>query len=203
MPIIAYLRVSKDSQDVKNQRLAILDYAHIHKIEIGQFIEASVSSRRSTAERKIDALLSQLQTSDTLIVAELSRLGRSVGEIITTVDALIKKKTRFIVIKEKIDLSGDHDLQSKVMITLFGLFADIERDLISLRTKEGLAAARAAGKLLGRPKGKLGLSKLDGKEEEIKKLLALKVSKASIAKITGCTPATLLHFIKTRRLAGK
>lgn len=203
MSIIAYLRVSKDSQDTNNQKLAILDYAHAHKMEIGQFMEISVSSRRSATERKIDALLSQLQAGDTLIVAELSRLGRSVGEIITGVDALIKKKTRFIAIKEKIDLSGSHDLQSKVMITLFGLFADIERDLISLRTKEGLAAARAKGKLLGRPKGKLGYSKLDGKEEEIKKLLSLKVSKASIAKITGCTPATLHHFIKTRKLAGK
>lgn len=202
MPVIAYLRVSKDSQDVKNQRLAILEHAHTHRMEIGQFIEATVSSRRSTIERKIDVLLSQLQAGDTLIIAELSRLGRSVGEIITTVDALIKKKTRFIAIKEKIDLAGSHDLQSKMMITLFGLFADIERDLISLRTKEGLAAARAAGKLLGRPKGKLGYSKLDGREEEIKKLLSLKVSKASIAKITGVTSATLYHFLQTRKLIG-
>lgn len=202
MPIIAYLRVSKDSQDVKNQRLAILEYAHTHRMEIQQFMEVTISSRRSTTERKIDVLLSQLQAGDSLIVAELSRLGRSVGEIIATVDALIKKKTRFIAIKEKIDIAGSHDLQSKMMITLFGLFADIERDLISLRTKEGLAAARAAGKLLGRPKGKLGYSKLDGREEEIKKLLSLKVSKASIAKITGVTSATLYHFLQTRKLIG-
>ena len=84
-------------------------------------------------------------------------------------------------------------MQSKVMVTLFGLFAEIERELISMRTKEGLAAARASGKRLGRPKGRLGQSKLDGKEEEIQKLLSLQVSKSPIAKITGVDRST--HII--------
>ncbi len=88
-------------------------------------------------------------------------------------------------LKEGIHLDGQQDLKTKVMVTLFGLFADIERELISLRTKEGLAAARASGKRLGCPQGRLGKSKLDGKEKDIQELLALKVSKASIAKITG------------------
>lgn len=88
------------------------------------------------------------------------------------------------------------------MVTMFGLFADIERELISMRTKEGLAAARAKGKLLGRPKGTLGKSKLDGKEEEIKRLLGLGVSQSSIAKITGVHKTTLHRFIKSRRLVG-
>ena len=86
------------------------------------------------------------------------------------------------------------------MVTLFGLFAEIERDLISMRTKEGLAVARASGKRLGRPKGKLGQSKLNGKEEEIQELLNLKVSKSSIAKITGVDRSTLYNFIRTRQL---
>ena len=86
------------------------------------------------------------------------------------------------------------------MVTLFGLFADIERELISMRTKEGLAAARASGKRLGRPKGKLGQSKLNGKEDEIQRLLTLKVSKASIAKITGVDRSTLYHFMRSRNL---
>lgn len=86
---------------------------------------------------------------------------------------------------------------------MFGLFADIERDLISIRTTEGLAAAKASGKQLGRPAGTLGRSKLDGREEEIRELLGLNVSKSSIAKITGVDRATLNHFIKTRRLAAK
>ena len=86
------------------------------------------------------------------------------------------------------------------MVTLFGLFAEIERELISMRTKEGLAAARASGKRLGRPKGKLGPSKLNGKEGEIQRLLNLKVSKSSIAKITGVDRSTLYHFIRSRNL---
>src|SRR5215210_1094787 len=86
------------------------------------------------------------------------------------------------------------------MIALFGLFAEVERDLISERTKEGLAAARAKGRLLGRPKGSLGTSKLDGKEEEIRMLLEKEVSKASIAKIVAVSSTNLRHFIRTRKL---
>jgi DNA invertase Pin-like site-specific DNA recombinase len=89
------------------------------------------------------------------------------------------------------------------MIALFGLFAEVERDLISERTKEGLAAARAKGRLLGRPKGSLGQSKLDGKEAEIRLLLEKEVSKASIAKIVEVSRTALLHFIRTRKLAPK
>ena len=130
-------------------------------------------------------------------------MGRSVGEVITTIDALVKRDIRFFAIKEGIRLNGKVDLQTKVTITLFSLFAEIERELISQRTREALAAAKAKGKKLGRPKGKLGRSKLDGREEEIKKLLALNVSKASIAKITGVNRGTIVHFIKSRKLQKK
>ena len=106
-------------------------------------------------------------------------------------------------IKEGLRLTGAHDLQTTVIVTLFGLFAEIERTLLSLRTKEALAAAKAAGKALGRPRGALGKSKLDGKKEEIKTLLALRVSKASIAKITGVDRATLYHFMRSRGLMPK
>ncbi len=131
----------------------------------------------------------------------IKRMGRSVGEIITTVDTLVRKKIRFIAVKEGIRLNGSQDMRTKVMVTMFSLFAEIERDLISMRTKEGLAAAKASGKRLGRPKGVLGKSKLDGREDEIKRLLALGVSKASIAKITGVDRSTLYNFIKSRGLA--
>ncbi len=201
MRTVAYLRVSKDSQDVKNQRLAILEFARREKMEVDDFVEITVSSRKSTKERKVDQLLEELDTGDTLIVSELSRMGRSVGEIITTVDTLVKKKIRFIAVKEGIRLNGSQDMQTKVMVTMFSLFAEIERDLISLRTKEGLAAAKASGKKLGRPKGVLGKSKLDGREDEITRLLTLGVSKASIAKITGVDRSTLYNFIRSRELA--
>ena len=100
MKTIAYLRVSKDSQDVRNQRLAILEFAQQEKLEISEFMELSMSSRRSSKERQIDLLMTQLESGDTLIVSELSRMGRSVGEIITTVDALVKQRIRFMAIKE-------------------------------------------------------------------------------------------------------
>lgn len=200
MKTMAYLRVSKDSQDVRNQRLAILEFAQQEKLDISEFMELSVSSRHSPKARQIDLLLARLESGDTLVVSELSRMGRSVGEIITLVDTLVKQQVRFMAIKEGICLDGKQDVQSKVLVTLFGLFAEIERELISIRTKEGLAAARASGKRLGRPKGKLGQSKLNGKEAEIQKLLHLKVSKSSIAKITGVDRSTLYHFMRSRNL---
>ncbi len=200
MKTLAYLRVSKDTQDVKNQKFAILEFAQQEQISVDQFVEITVSSRKSTKERRIDQLLEQLSSGDTLIVSELSRMGRSVGEIITIVDTLAWRKIRLLAVKEGIRLDGEESLQTKVMVTMFSLFAEIERELISMRTKEALAAARAKGTKLGRPKGSKGKSKLDGKEEEIKKLLKLKVSKASIAKITGVDRGTLNHFIKSREL---
>jgi len=200
MKTIAYLRVSKDTQDTDNQRLAILDFSHKNKIDIDEFIEVNISSKRSPRERRIDELLQALHSHDCLIVSELSRLGRSLGQIIQIVDRLVKNQISFIAIKENLKVNGKPDIQTKVVVSMFGLFAEIERDLISERTRQGLAAARAKGKLLGRPKGSLGKSRLDGKENEIKSLLAKDVSKASIAKILEVSRTTLLSFIRTRKL---
>jgi len=201
MKTVAYLRVSKDTQDVNNQKLAILEFAQREKMEVDDFVEITASSRKSTKERKIDLLLEQLDPEDTLIVSELSRVGRSVGKIITTVDTLMRGRIRFIAVEESIRFNGSQDLRTKVMVTMFGLFAEIERDLISMRTREGMAAAKASGKKLGRPKGVPGKLKLDGREDEIKRLLALGVSKSSIAKITGVDRSTLYNFIRSRELA--
>jgi DNA invertase Pin-like site-specific DNA recombinase len=200
MSILAYLRVSKHTQDVTHQRLTILEFARRERLEVTDFIEVSASSRVSTKARKVDLLLARLAPGDTLIVSELSRLGRSVGEIITTVDTLVKRQIHLLAIKESIHLVGIQDLQTRVIVTLFGLFAEIKRELIAMRTKEALAAARAAGKRLGRPRGARGRSKLDGREQEIQKLLGLHVSKASIAKMTWVDRATLYHFIRSRGL---
>jgi DNA invertase Pin-like site-specific DNA recombinase len=203
MTTIAYLRVSTAAQEINNQRLAILEFARTAHMEVHEFLEIQASSRRSATVRQLDVLLSRLAPGDALIVSELSRLGRSVGEIITTVDILVKRQIRVFALKEGLRLAGGQDLQSRVMVTLFGLFAEIERELLSRRTKEALAAARAAGKRLGRPPGAWGKSKLDGKEREIQTLLALQVSKASIAKITGVDRSTLSHFMRSRGLAGQ
>ena len=116
------------------------------------------------------------------------------------IDDLITNQIRFVAIKENIELSGKQDIQTKVMVTMFSLFAEIERDLISERTKEGIAAARTKGKIIGRPKGTLGKSKLDGKEGEIRLLLEKDVGTTSIAKIMGVSRTALRHFIRTRKL---
>ncbi len=201
MKTIAYLRVSTGSQNLANQKLAVLDYARQKRFAIDRFVEAQVSSRKGPAERRVEELLGSLEAGDRLVVSELSRLGRSLVQVIQFVDELVKRKVRFVAIKEDIRFEGKQDLQTKVMIALFGLFAEVERDLISERTKEGLVAARARGRLLGRPKGSLGTSKLDGKEGEIRKLLEKEVSKRSLAKIMDVSTTNLRHFIRTRKLA--
>ena len=200
MKTVAYIRISTSGQNLATQKLAILDYARQKGIRIDEFIGVQVSTRKPGQRRGIEELLENLNEGDTLIVSEISRLGRSLGQIIQIVDRLLKAKIRFVAIKEAISFDGEQDMRTKVMIALFGLFAEVERDIISERTKEGLAAAKAKGKLLGRPKGSLGKSRLDGKEEEIRLLLEKTVSKASIAKIMDVSRSALYHFIRTRRL---
>jgi DNA invertase Pin-like site-specific DNA recombinase len=200
MKTLAYLRISTDSQDLNAQKLAILDFAQREGIVIDAFIEATASAGKTRKARRLDELMDRFDRGDRLIVSELSRLGRSLGQVIGIVDTLVKRKIAFIAVKENIRFEGKQDMQTKVMVALFALFAEVERDLISERTKEGLAKARASGKKLGRPKGALGRSRLNGKEGEIQTLLEKGVSKAAIAKINGVSRTTLYHFIQTRRL---
>ena len=200
MSVWAYLRVSRDGQDTNHQRFAILEFAHKEKLHIDDSIEVEVSLRRSRKERCIDFLSDSLKEGDSLIVSKLSRLGRSLGEVVSLVYDLHKRKIKFIAIKEKIHLADKYDMQSKVAITFFSLFAELERDLNSLRTKEALAALKREGKRLGRPKGIVGKSRLDGKELEISKFVGLKVSKTSIARIMEVDRSTLLNFMRSRKL---
>jgi len=200
MKTLAYLRVSTDKQDLRNQKLEILEYARDNGFKIDGFIEIEMSSQKTPAQRRIDEVLAALDRSDLLIVSELSRLGRSVGQVVALVDELVKSGIRLIAIKEGIKIDGKKDMQTKVMVTMFSLFAELERDLISQRTKNGLQAARARGKVLGRPKGSLGKSKLDGKEKQIKEELKYGVAKAAIARKLGVSRTSMVNFIKTRKL---
>ena len=200
MSVLSYIRVSTNTQDVKNQRYEILEYARTHDLTIDRFIEIEISSRKDRKQRRIEEILQELSPGDTLVVSELSRLGRSTGEVIALVNELVRKKVRFIAIKQNLNINNGHDMTSKIIVTLFGLMAELERDLISMRTREALAALKAQGKVLGRPKGSLGKSKLDGREDEIIRLLKSKVSKAAIARITGVSWLTLDRFIKSRGL---
>ena len=200
MKTIAYLRVSTDKQDLKNQKLEILEYAQRNGMSVNEFIEIEISSLQDRKKRKIDELFEKLQPGNTLIVSELSRIGRSTGDVINIINALIKKQVKFIAIKQNLIINGKHDLQSKILMTIFSLLSELERDLISSRTIEALKAKRAQGIRLGRPKGKLGVSKLDGKKEQIQELLRHKVSKSAIARMLGVSRTTVIDFMKSRNL---
>jgi DNA invertase Pin-like site-specific DNA recombinase len=197
MTTFGYIRVSTNEQDFESQKLAILDFARTEKINIDDFMEVKVSSRKTTKKRKVDELLEALMTDDVLIVSELSRLARSVGQIAIIVNELIKKKVQFISIKENIRINGKMDISAKVMVTMFSLFAEIERDLISERTKEGLKAAKAKGKKLGRPKGSRVLR---GKEDFIKNELKYGTPHSVIARKIGVGRDTISRFVKDFKL---
>jgi DNA invertase Pin-like site-specific DNA recombinase len=122
---IAYIRTSTDKQDLNNQKLQIFEFAKKHKLEVDDFIQMTISSRKTSKERRIDEMLQSLDDADTLIVTELSRLGRSTAEVIGLINELIKKQVRVIAIKQNLDIK-QHDMTSKVMITLFSLFSELE-----------------------------------------------------------------------------
>lgn len=197
MKTVAYFKTSIDRQEVREQRQGIVEFAQGEGITISRFIEVPASA---TGRKRLDQLFSQLEPGDTLIVSELSRIGRSVGQIVRTVDALVKGKIRFIAVKEGICLDEERNSETQAMIKIFGLLAQTDRDLVTVHTKEGLVAARGKGKKLGRPKGSLGKSKLDGKAEEIKRLLASGVSKGAIARMMGVGRTAVNHFVNSRGL---
>ncbi len=135
-------RSDTSKQDVKNQRHEILEAARLKDLKIDDFVSITMTSRKTAAQRRIDEVLARLQRGDTLIVTELSRLGRNTAEVILLVNALVQRGIRLIALKQHIDLT-DHDMSSKIIITVFSLLAELERDLISMRTREALAANTA------------------------------------------------------------
>ncbi|QDP72196.1 resolvase [Legionella israelensis] len=197
---IAYIRTSTDKQDLNNQKLEIFEYAKKHQLHINDFIEMSISSRKTSKERRIDEMLEALNDADILIVTELSRLGRSTAEVIGLINQLLKKQVRIIVIKQQLDIK-QHDMTSKVMITLFSLFSELERDLISLRTKEALASKKRQGIKLGKPKGTIQKSKFDKDVDKINELLNLGLSVRKISAFLGYSNHIgLNNYIRKRNL---
>ncbi len=200
---IAYIRVSTDKQDAKNQKLEIYEYARRRGIDVDDFVEITMSSRRTTKQRRIDEVVERLEASDTLMITELSRLGRSVLEIITLVDTMLKRGIRVIAIKQNLDIQGKHDIASEITTTIFSLMAKIERDLTSQRTKEALAAKKSQGVTLGKPKGTVQKSKFDKDLDRIKELLKLGLSVRKIAHLLGLTNHIALNtYIRKRKLRG-
>jgi len=197
--VFAYIRVSTDRQTVENQRFEILKFADEKKIHVDKWIEETISGVKKYHERKLGKLLKNLEKNDILIVSELSRLGRNLMEVMSILHDCMDRESKVYAIKEGYKLGNN--INSKVLAFAFGLSAEIERNLISQRTKEALARKRSEGKTLGRPKGSLSKkTKLTGKEEEIKELLRKKVSVSAVGRILGVHRLTADSFIKSRKL---
>lgn len=182
MKVIGYIRVSTDKQDAEKQHHLLLQYSQQHKLFIDEFIEVEISSRKNTKERRIDELLTKLNTGDTLIVAELSRLGRNMIETLNIINTLTENGVNIIFVRQpELSTTGPH---TKLLLAIYSYFAETEREFISIRTKQGLAAVKASGKTLGRPNGSRNKERvLDPYKEQIRQYLTLELDLASIMKL--------------------
>lgn len=193
--IYAYIRVSTDKQTVENQRFEINNFAKEKGISIEKWISETVSGTKTVAERKLGPLLKKMKKGDTLIISEISRLGRNLMQIMSILNMCMTKDTAVLTVKERYELGNN--INSQVLAFAFGLSAQIERDLISQRTKEGLARRVAEGKKLGRTVGgKNSHYKLTGKEHIIKQMLDEGKSKAAICRRLKCHLLTLTDHLK-------
>ena len=200
--IYGYIRVSSDKQTVENQRFEINNFCQREHLQINGWIEETISGTKNYDKRELGQLLKRIQKDDLIICAELSRLGRSLFMIMEILSLCMKKECRVWTIKDNYRL-GD-DIQSKVLAFAFGLSAEIERNLISQRTKEALARKKAEGVVLGRPKGRKTSPekhKLHKKEYLISELLANGMSQRKIAKLFKVDRNTLSRFIHLNHLA--
>ena len=195
--VYGYIRVSSDKQTVENQRFEILNFCEKEGMTIDGWIEETVSGTKSYDKRELGNLLNKVHKDDLIICSELSRLGRNLFMIMEILNQCMDKECRVWTIKDSYRL-GD-DIQSKVLAFAFGLSAEIERNLISQRTKEALARKKAEGVVLGRPKGrKSDKVKLSGKEDIIKDLREHGVTITEIAKIYKVNRNTVSAFIRER-----
>ena len=192
-----YIRVSSDKQTVENQRFEIGRFCAAQEMEIDGWIEETISGTRDYDKRKLGELLRNVRAGDLIICSELSRLGRSLYMVMEILSLCMERDCRVWTVKDNFRL-GD-DIQSKVLAFAFGLSAEIERNLISQRTKEALNRKRAEGVHLGRPKGALSKRvKLTGKEEVIRVLREEGTSWSQIARLLHVDRSTLVRFAKSR-----
>lgn len=192
-----YIRVSSDKQTVENQRFEIINFCEKNELKIDGWIEETVSGTKSYDKRELGTLLEKVTVGDLIVCSELSRLGRNLFMIMEILNQCMTKECRVWTIKDGYRL-GD-DIQSKVLAFAFGLSAEIERNLISQRTREALARKKAEGVILGRPKGsKSSHVKLSGKEEIIKDLREHGVPINEIARIYKVNRNTVSKFIRDK-----
>ena len=194
-----YIRVSTDKQTTENQRYEILKFAHEKKLRIDTWIEETISATKKLSDRKLVTLIERMREEDILIVTEVSRLGRSILEVMSILHTLMEKDVKVFTTKERYELGNN--ISSKVLAFAFSLSAEIERSMISSRTKEALARKKSEGKRLGRPKGKLSsVTKLSGKDDLIREYLAKNIPQTIMARLLGVTRLTVRHYIRTRKL---
>lgn len=197
--IYGYIRVSTDKQTIENQRFEITRFCDVQGLTIDGWIEETISGTKDYDKRKLGSLLQNVQSGDLIICSELSRLGRSLFMIMEILSLCMSRGCRVWTVKDNYRLG--EDIQSKVLAFAFGLSAEIERNLISQRTKEALDRKRAEGVKLGRPKGALSKSvKLSGKEDAIRILRAEGTSWAQIARLLHVDRSTLVRFVRSREL---
>ena len=195
--IYGYIRVSTDRQTVENQRFEINQFCEKQQLFVHKWIEETISRTKEVQERQLGKLLKRMKKGDILICSELSRLGRNLLMIMGVLNECMNRDIQVWTIKDNYRLGSD--INSKVLAFAFGLSAEIERNLISQRTKEALARKKAEGVILGRPKGsKSAKTKLSGQEKQIKELLGKKVSYSAIGRILGVHRLTVSSFVKER-----
>lgn len=194
-----YIRVSTNKQTVENQRFEILEFCKRERLTVDSWIEETISGTVEPKKRELGKLLACVKKEDLIICSELSRLGRSLFMIMSVLNILMEKGARVWTIKDNYRL-GD-DIQSKVLAFAFGLSAEIERNLISQRTKEALALRKNEGVKLGRPIGSTSKkSKLDGAELAVSVMLLAGTSENAMAKLYGTHRKTVKLFISKKSL---
>jgi putative DNA-invertase from lambdoid prophage Rac len=198
--IVAYVRVSTDKQDLENQRFEIERFCRERGYTVDEWDEEVVSGTIKMKDRKVGALLAKLQAGDTLVVSELSRISRSMVVVLNALQDCIDRDIKVVSVKES--MTFGNDLNSKVIAAAFGLAAEIERSLISARTREALARKKAQGIVLGRPVGthRHEHLKLHGKNEEILHYMAKNVSRAAMARLFDVNVKTLREYIKRENI---
>ena len=193
--VYGYIRVSTDRQTVENQRYEINRFCEKNVMIISRWVEETISGAKTVQDRELGKLLKMMKKGDILVCSELSRLGRNLLMIMGVLNECMERDIEVWTIKDRYRLGND--INCKVLAFAFGLSAEIERNLISQRTKEALARKRAEGVILGRPKGrKSSVKKLTGREAEIKALLDKKISKSAIGRILGVHRMTVASFVK-------
>mgnify|MGYP002661303202 FL=1 len=197
MKTTAYLRISTVDQDIEKNKSDILKLANEKRLGYVEFIEEQISGKVSWRNRKIFAIINEAKKDDVIIVSELSRLGRSMLEIMEILSIATQKQLKIYSVKGDWHLDGS--IQSKVMAMVFSMASEIERDLISSRTKEALRFKKENGIKLGRPKGP-GKSKLDKFKPEIEALVSNGSTQKFIANRYNTTEANLYNWMKRHNL---